>query len=163
MLKTGRWTRPNSIPFDQRVYKACLKLEDEFYFFLERPIYVDLKNTYIKRYYANRPSMVKLTELLRSKIKKTLSYLRKMYLVKLKSLLLCQNICLVYNRTLFIYYVYKMTTIYKLVFTRLTKELLKLKGVWMPNVILFNKFSSVFFKIHTRHNIMIFIADITIA
>ena len=73
------------------------------------------------------------------------------------------HIRLVYNSTLFIYCVYKMTKIYWLVFTRLTKELFKLKGVRMPSVIPFKTFSSMLFKMHTRHNIMIFIADITIA
>ena len=33
-VETGRWTRPNSVPFDQRVCKVCIKLEDEFHFIL---------------------------------------------------------------------------------------------------------------------------------
>ena len=48
-------------------------------------------------------------------------------------------------------------------FTRLAKELFELQGVRIVSVIVFTKYSSMFFKIHTRHNVAIFIADIAIA
>ena len=74
-IETGRWARPNSIPFDQRVCKICRKLEDEYHFILECPIYDEIRNIYIKRYYTNRPNMYKFIELITSKNEKKVRYL----------------------------------------------------------------------------------------
>ena len=74
-IGTGRSARPNSIPFDQRVCKICRKLEDEYHFILECPIYDEIRNIYIKRYYTNRPNMYKFIELITSKNEKEVRYL----------------------------------------------------------------------------------------
>ena len=41
-------------------------IEDEFHFVLICPLYNDLRATYIKRYFVNRPSVLKFIELLNS-------------------------------------------------------------------------------------------------
>ena len=41
----------------------CSVLEDEFHFTLECPLYKDIRKKYIKRYYWQRPNMVKFIEL----------------------------------------------------------------------------------------------------
>ena len=76
-VEMGRWAKPNKIPLDNRKYRACGVLEDEFHFILECAIYDDLRKTYIKRYYWQSPNMPKFIELLTSqnrKIIKNLSY-----------------------------------------------------------------------------------------
>ena len=62
-VETGRWARPNAIPFAERLCKICNKLEDEFHFILECPVYSDLRKLYVSRYYFNRPNMYKMVEL----------------------------------------------------------------------------------------------------
>ena len=71
-VETGRWARPNAIPFAERLCKNCNKLEDEFHFVLECPIYSDLRKLYVSRYYSNRPSMYKMVELFNTTNKKQL-------------------------------------------------------------------------------------------
>ena len=59
-VETGRWSRPVSNPFDERKCHICNKLEDEFHFRFECPLYTDLRRQYLSRYYIVRPSMYKL-------------------------------------------------------------------------------------------------------
>ena len=59
-VETGRWSRPVSKPFDERKCHICNKLEDEFHFRFECPLYTDLRRQYLSRYYIVRPSMYKL-------------------------------------------------------------------------------------------------------
>ena len=73
----GRWAKPNKIPLDNRICRACGVLEDEFHFILECAIYDGLRKMYFKRYYWQNPNMPKFIELLtseNSKIIKNLSY-----------------------------------------------------------------------------------------
>ena len=58
-IESGRWTRPNSTPLDDRKCNLCNILEDEFHFVLECNMFVELRKKYISRYYWNRPSMHK--------------------------------------------------------------------------------------------------------
>ena len=62
-IETGRWARPNVIPFEERPCTSCHSLEDEFHFVLECSRYKDLRTIYIPDYYRRRPNMLKLDEL----------------------------------------------------------------------------------------------------
>ena len=42
-IEMGRWARPERIEFDDRKCKLCKKLEDEFHFVLECPLYDDIR------------------------------------------------------------------------------------------------------------------------
>ena len=39
--ETGRWAKPNKIPYEHRKCKICDTLEDEFHFVFECALYVD--------------------------------------------------------------------------------------------------------------------------
>ena len=69
-VEMGRWARPERTVFEDRKCKYCHKLEDEYHLLLECPLYVNIRELYIRRYYYTRPSMFKLTELLSSNSKK---------------------------------------------------------------------------------------------
>ena len=71
-VETGRWAKPNAIPFSERVCNVCNKLEDEFHFVLECPIYLDIRKLYINSYYFKRPNMYKMVELFNTANKKQL-------------------------------------------------------------------------------------------
>ena len=60
--ETGRWARPIAIPFSERVCNVCNKLEDEFHFVLECPIYLDIRKLYINNYYFKKLNMYKMVE-----------------------------------------------------------------------------------------------------
>ena len=62
-IESGRWTKPNKTPLNERLCMICSVLEDEFHFTLECPLYKDIRKKYIKRYYWQRPNMVKFIEL----------------------------------------------------------------------------------------------------
>ena len=61
-IETGRWTKPNKIPLENRLCMICNLLEDKFHFVLECSRYKDLRKNYIKRYYWQRPNMPKFIE-----------------------------------------------------------------------------------------------------
>jgi exonuclease III len=63
-IETGRWTKPNSTPINERICYACGILEDEFHFILECNVYAELRQRFIPSYYWRRPNMQKLLELL---------------------------------------------------------------------------------------------------
>ena len=65
-IEVGRWHKPQPIPVNERKCKLCAKLEDEFHFILECPLYKQLRSTYIKPYFYNRPNVLKFTELMSS-------------------------------------------------------------------------------------------------
>ena len=65
-IEVGRWARPNRVPVDERKCRHCNTLEDEFHFLLECSLYRELRIQYIKRYFWNRPNIVKLKELMTS-------------------------------------------------------------------------------------------------
>jgi len=56
-IDTGRWTKPNLFPINERKCLTCNVLEDEYHFVLECPLYNDLRNDNILTYYRRRPSM----------------------------------------------------------------------------------------------------------
>ena len=57
--------RTNNTPRSERKCFFCNNdIEDEFHFVLMCPVYVDLRKKYIKKYYWERPSVIKLTQLL---------------------------------------------------------------------------------------------------
>ena len=61
-VEVGRWARPNRVPVDERKCRHGNTLEDEFHFLLECSLYRELRMQYIKRYFWNRPNVVKLKE-----------------------------------------------------------------------------------------------------
>ena len=64
--ETRRWERP-VVPYENRMCLVCLdKIGDEFHFLLECPRHQSLRSRLIGRYYWNRPSMLKLQQLLNS-------------------------------------------------------------------------------------------------
>ena len=71
-VEVGRWVRPNKIQYENRKCKICKVLEDEFHFLFECPIYMELRNMYISKYFWQRPNMIKFVELLTTEHRKTL-------------------------------------------------------------------------------------------
>ena len=69
-VETGRWAKPNAIPFENRLCSTCQKLEDEYHFILECTRYNNLRTAFIPNYYRIRPNMFKLIELFSSNSKK---------------------------------------------------------------------------------------------
>ena len=65
-VETGRWHKPNPIPFDERKCINCESLEDEYHFIIECQLYTVIRNLYIKKYYFTKPSMFKFIQLLTS-------------------------------------------------------------------------------------------------
>ena len=77
-IETGRWKRPEPTPIERRYCFNCLgKVEDEYHMLFECGVYEDLRKTLIPRYYRNRPSMLKLTQLFNSNSKKEIKGLAK--------------------------------------------------------------------------------------
>ena len=74
-VEAGRWAKPNKIPYENRKCKNCDVLEDEFYFVMECSLYGDLRKKYIRRYYWQRPNMLKFIELMSTEHGKTLKNL----------------------------------------------------------------------------------------
>jgi len=66
-VETGRWQKPSAISFNERKCTLCLKLEDEFHFLLECPLYKDLRKKYVKKYYCKNTNMLTIIELITSK------------------------------------------------------------------------------------------------
>ena len=58
--ETGRWTRPVTPSDERRCFNCNNKVEDEYHFLLECPVYEETRNRLIPRYYRIRPSMFKL-------------------------------------------------------------------------------------------------------
>jgi len=50
-IEAGRWTKPNSIPVNERKCLTCDVIEDEYHFDLECSMYKYLRNVYIPVYY----------------------------------------------------------------------------------------------------------------
>jgi len=59
-VETGRWHKPRAIPYPDRKCIACNKLEDEFHFMLECPLYKDIRKIYIKKYFWKYPNIFKI-------------------------------------------------------------------------------------------------------
>ena len=70
--------RTNNTPRSERKCLFCnVEIEDEFHFILKCPVYVDLRKKHIKKYYWERPSVFKLTQLISSNNVKELCALGK--------------------------------------------------------------------------------------
>lgn len=69
-VEAGRWARPVRVEYGDRKCRICNKLEDEFHFIIECPLYNELRKLYIDKYYTVRPSLFKLIELLTTGSKK---------------------------------------------------------------------------------------------
>lgn len=65
-VETGRWHRPESIPYYERKCIKCGVLEDEFHFVLECDNYKDIRKKYINNYYLRHPNFVKFIQLINS-------------------------------------------------------------------------------------------------
>ena len=65
-IETGRWHKPEKTPRSERKCQLCNTLEDEFHFIFECPLYHDIRELHIKKYYWNRPNIPKFVELLNS-------------------------------------------------------------------------------------------------
>ncbi len=65
-VEAGRWHKPISIPFDDRKCQVCNVLEDEFHFLFICPVYKELREKYICRFFRIKPNMFKLVALLHS-------------------------------------------------------------------------------------------------
>ena len=70
-VETGRWTRPEKTPFENRKCKFFNNLEDEYYFVLQCELYQELRKRYIAKYFWVRPNMLKFTQIFSSNVKKT--------------------------------------------------------------------------------------------
>ena len=62
-VEKGRY---QNIPKKERVCTHCNVIEDEYHFILTCPLYSDLRNKFIKKYYWFKPSTYKLIQLLSS-------------------------------------------------------------------------------------------------
>ena len=77
-IESGRWDRNPTIPRERRFCFNCTnKIEDEFHFVFECPLYSQLRSQLIPVYFRSRPSMFKFISLLNSKSKKKLTGLAK--------------------------------------------------------------------------------------
>ena len=63
-IEAGRWHKPVSKPFSERICLICSTLEDEYHFVLVCSLYQDLRKLYINKYYWKRPNMYKFIELM---------------------------------------------------------------------------------------------------
>ncbi len=96
-VESGRWHKPASIPYNERKCKICNVLEDEYHLMFICPIYKDLRQMYIPKYFRNRSSMFKLIELFQSD---RASYIRNLGIFIYKAFELRNEILYQVNRYL---------------------------------------------------------------
>ena len=84
-VETGRWMRPKTEISDRKCFKCPNKIEDEFHFFFECTLYSDIRMKLIPAYYRNRPSMLKLHELINPTDDRILKGLAKFSFLALKA------------------------------------------------------------------------------
>ena len=63
-IESGRWHKPEAIPFQDRKCQHCNVLGDEYHFLLECSLYDDIRKLYINKYYWKRPN--KFIEIMQS-------------------------------------------------------------------------------------------------
>ena len=63
-IEYGRWSKPSSVPLNDRLCRHCGVLEDEYHFVIECKLYKELRNKYIKQYFWKHPSAFKFTQLI---------------------------------------------------------------------------------------------------
>ena len=77
-IESGRWNRNPTVPRERRFCFNCIsKIEDEFHFVFECPLYDQLRTQLIPSYFRNRPSMYKFIDLLNCRSQKKLTGLAK--------------------------------------------------------------------------------------
>jgi hypothetical protein len=77
-VETGRWQHNPPLPRERRLCFFCRnKLEDEYHFVMECPLYNELRKQLIPGYYIRRPSMFKFLNLLQTENKKLLNAVAK--------------------------------------------------------------------------------------
>ena len=77
-VETGRWRRPDPIPYERRYCASCRnKIEDEYHMLFECKLYDELRNTLVPRHFRTRPSMFKLIEFINSASNKQIRGLAK--------------------------------------------------------------------------------------
>ena len=85
-IESGRWSKPNPTPVEQRTCIVCNRLEDEYHFVIECNLYTDLRVKYIPSYYRNRPNMQKFIELMSSEnesvLRKLSAFVHAAFLVR---------------------------------------------------------------------------------
>ena len=57
-VESGRWKKLHATPFENRKCKICDVPEDEYHFVLGCLLYVDIRKTFLHRYFWNRPNMI---------------------------------------------------------------------------------------------------------
>ena len=65
-VETGRWQKPNPIPYGERICNVCSTLDDEFHFVLECVQFRELRIKYIPKFFWERPNMFKFIDLMKS-------------------------------------------------------------------------------------------------
>ena len=75
-IETGRWQRP-VIQRENRICALCYKLDDEFHFLFECASFTECRKKFMKKYYWQRPSMLKCVQLFKTNNKKDLRNLAK--------------------------------------------------------------------------------------
>ena len=63
-VESGRWHKPQPIPFNDRKCILCNQLEDEFHFVCECPKYEEIRRIYIPHHIVSHCSMHKFIEFL---------------------------------------------------------------------------------------------------
>ena len=81
-IETGRWHKPEAIPFNERKCITYNKLEDEIHALLECPLYNNLRKQLINKYFWKKPNMPKFIELLQSQNKNVIRRL-SMFIFKM--------------------------------------------------------------------------------
>ena len=74
-IESGRWTRPNRTPVNERICVECGVVEDEYHFVIECKLFNELRIKYLPRYFWVRSSMYKFVELLHSE---NINHIRKL-------------------------------------------------------------------------------------
>ena len=65
MVETGKCVKPRSLPYAKRVCILCQRndLEDEYHLVIICPVYIELREQFINKYYCVRPYMDKIIQL----------------------------------------------------------------------------------------------------
>ena len=98
-IESGRWSRPNKTPRENRKCKLCNSLEDEYHFLFECSLYNKLRTSYFKPYFRLNSNMFKTVQLLQSNnendIKRLATFVYKAF--ELRSDLLLRSWLWVYH------------------------------------------------------------------
>ena len=65
-VETGRWRKPESVPYVNRKCLSCNVLDDEYHFVLKCKDFFELRKLHIRKYFWRQPSFFKFLQLLKS-------------------------------------------------------------------------------------------------